>query len=275
MASTMASTQCRQEAPGSAQGRGRRQHRQPALQHSTRFGQDPVARASSAQQQRRRISVVAAASSAAAAAPAAAADPIAQADATPAAPVAKQPSNQPLPAPVAWREAGQGLVHFADGSTSFRVWAPHASAVTLQVVPADQFVPAAEEGFGGEEATAAADAVVQPGVQEFALSRHDDDWGTDLVSVRRESGNLCSEKGRGRSAGASVGLLASPHALGCCVMHPSLSRTTPIPTSFATCHPPTHPKHAAMDPPCSRPSSALPSPLRSPLAWRHMARHTA
>lgn len=42
------------------------------------------------------------------------------------------PHNQ-LAAPMPWTQAGQGLVHFTDGSSSFRVWAPHAQAITLQV----------------------------------------------------------------------------------------------------------------------------------------------
>lgn len=43
------------------------------------------------------------------------------------------PANFPLAAAEPWQQAGQGLTWFADGSCSFKVWAPHAQAVTLQV----------------------------------------------------------------------------------------------------------------------------------------------
>lgn len=110
-------------------------------------------------------------------------------------PAATAPANQPLPEPAAWQAAPQGLTHFRDGSCAFRVWAPHASAVTLQAVPAESFVPTAApstSGNGGEAAAEAEadavpaiepDSVSQQGMQEYALSRHVDDWGIDLVRV--------------------------------------------------------------------------------------------
>ena len=94
------------------------------------------------------------------------------------------PARQALADPVPWVEAGQGLALFSDGSASFRVWAPHASAVTLQVVPGDQFIPTlpASSVDEAEGAVAAPQEMEQPGLHEFPLSRHGDDWGTNLVS---------------------------------------------------------------------------------------------
>lgn len=110
------------------------------------------------------------------------------------APAPDMPATDPLPAAVPWQEAGQGLTLFAEGSAAFRVWAPHAAAIALQIVPAAQFIPAAlppaaaaegsdsEAGEGG--APLAPAEVEQPAMTELALSRHGDDWGADLVSWR-------------------------------------------------------------------------------------------
>lgn len=108
-----------------------------------------------------------------------------------AAPPAESPVHNPLQAPVPWNQAGQGLSIFADGSSSFRVWAPHAQSVTLQVVPPGQFVPApqpqpAEDGAEGggaslQERLASADLAQQPGLVEYDLAREGADWGTDLA----------------------------------------------------------------------------------------------
>ena len=127
--------------------------------------------------------------------------PAAVSAAEPAPPPAAQPApaNQALPEQVPWQEASQGLVHYSSGACSFRVWAPHASAVVLQIVPAHSFIPAtnlpqsspvdpaeasqavAEEPQGAA-ATVPPDSVAQPGMQEIPLERHFDDWGVDLVS---------------------------------------------------------------------------------------------
>lgn len=105
---------------------------------------------------------------------------------------AASPATQQLPETVPWQEAGQGLVFYADGSTSFRVWAPHASAVVLQVVPAGRFVPAPTPapappatGEGSSEAApppaaTQGDDVAQPGMVEHPLERHSDDYGISL-----------------------------------------------------------------------------------------------
>ena len=114
----------------------------------------------------------------------------AEVDAAPAPSSAPSPANNVLPQPVPWQQAGQGLVFYAGGGTTFRVWAPHASAVVLQVVPASQFVapPPPVAGEGGStapspEQTAQADEVAQPGMVEYHLERHDDDFGLWLVGV--------------------------------------------------------------------------------------------
>eukprot|EP00887_Chlorella_sp_A99_P003655 scaffold7.g3655.t1 len=100
---------------------------------------------------------------------------------------ALSPASQPLAGAVPWQEAPQGVTFFADGAASFRVWAPHAEAVALQVVPPTEFVPTPEAApaggaAGGDEgaARAAPEEVAQPGVREYALSRHGDDFGADL-----------------------------------------------------------------------------------------------
>jgi hypothetical protein len=48
----------------------------------------------------------------------------------------RSPKNNALQEPVSWSQAGHGLALFTDGSSCFRVWAPHATSVTLQVRPA-------------------------------------------------------------------------------------------------------------------------------------------
>lgn len=87
------------------------------------------------------------------------------------------------------------MTFFADGAASFRVWAPHAEAVALQVVPPTEFVPTPEAApaggaAGGDEgaARAAPEEVAQPGVREYALSRHGDDFGADLPPGAVEHG---------------------------------------------------------------------------------------
>jgi len=71
------------------------------------------------------------------------ADPVpAQADQPAPTGAVAAPATSPLAAPQSWQHAGQGLTWFADGSCSFKVWAPHAQAVTLQVGTACCTVPA-------------------------------------------------------------------------------------------------------------------------------------
>jgi hypothetical protein len=50
-----------------------------------------------------------------------------------AAAVVKSPKHNPLQEPVSWGQAGHGLSLFTDGSSCFRVWAPHATSAVLQV----------------------------------------------------------------------------------------------------------------------------------------------
>lgn len=107
---------------------------------------------------------------------------------------APRPARDPLPAAVPWQEAGQGLVLFSGGSASFRVWAPHAEAITLQVVPAARFaptpsppLPTAEDGSPSGQRTVPPPLdqpeAAQAAAQEHALTRHGDDWGASLVRV--------------------------------------------------------------------------------------------
>ncbi|KAI3423988.1 hypothetical protein D9Q98_009821 [Chlorella vulgaris] len=104
---------------------------------------------------------------------------------------APRPARDPLPAAVPWQEAGQGLVLFAGGSASFRVWAPHAEAITLQVVPAARFaptpsppLPTAEDGSLSGQRTVPPPLeqpeAAQAAAREHALTRHGDDWGASL-----------------------------------------------------------------------------------------------
>lgn len=121
---------------------------------------------------------------------AAAAAEVSDAAPAPSAP-APSPANQQLRQPVPWQEAGQGVTFYA-GSSTFRVWAPHASAVVLQVVPAAQFVAApapAPPSAGGDSSEAPApaaavqgDDLAQPGMVEHPLERHYDDFGVSLPS---------------------------------------------------------------------------------------------
>jgi hypothetical protein len=51
----------------------------------------------------------------------------------------RSPKHNALQEPVSWSQAGHGLALFTDGSSCFRVWAPHATSVTLQVCSAITF----------------------------------------------------------------------------------------------------------------------------------------
>ncbi len=182
--------------------------------------------------------------------------------------VVAAPANQLLPPPVPWQEAQQGMVYFSDGRCSFRVWAPHASSVTLQLVPADQFTPTPEpkaegEGEGEGAAEAAPTEIPQPNIREIPLNRHQDDWGADLVS-RDEQGRewesgtdvqlwlatsragLSGRAGTVDSLGVShnshmhcqTGLLCYSclHALPACLPHlPRLPTLFRLPACFSCC----------------------------------------
>lgn len=108
-----------------------------------------------------------------------------------AAAVARSPKHNTLQEAVPWRQAGHGLSLFTDGSSCFRVWAPHATSATLQVVPADQFVAAPPPALRSNDEEAAVDAtpaeyttppdeVQQAGLKEYRLDREGADWGADL-----------------------------------------------------------------------------------------------
>uniref|UniRef100_A0A383W668 1,4-alpha-glucan branching enzyme n=1 Tax=Tetradesmus obliquus TaxID=3088 RepID=A0A383W668_TETOB len=108
-----------------------------------------------------------------------------------AAAVARSPKHNTLQEAVPWRQAGHGLSLFTDGSSCFRVWAPHATSATLQVVPADQFVAAPPPALRSNDEDAAVDAtpaeyttppdeVQQAGLKEYRLDREGADWGADL-----------------------------------------------------------------------------------------------
>lgn len=199
------------QAPGACLGA--RSRHDPAQPASLRRPVQP-----SVQRRRHRLAPPVAAAAAEAAEPAAAA-------VAPAAAPTPSSATQPLPDRVGWREAGQGLTFFADGSGAFRVWAPHASRVTLQLVHAASFVATPPSPGGGvdEEAEAEANRVVQPGMREIDLERHEDDYGCELV--RRRS--------RGR-AQKSVAVDES-----CCSIRlEKACMNRPLPALPCTCSPP-------------------------------------
>jgi hypothetical protein len=106
------------------------------------------------------------------------------------APVHKpMPSSVSNPAPGPIDQAAMGLRFYSDGSTTFRVWAPHASYAVLQIAPPQEGPPPPQTTPEGESPsdTAPAPPVTpwQPkDVEDVPMERVGDTWAIKLPPGR-------------------------------------------------------------------------------------------
>lgn len=99
------------------------------------------------------------------------------------APVRTTPSSVSNPEPLPLEQAALGLRFYSDGSSTFRVWAPHSTHAVFQVAPPQQG-PAPPTSTPEDDATVAAAADQPPwqptGVKDVPLQRVGDTWACTL-----------------------------------------------------------------------------------------------